>query len=189
MNIGIDIDGVLLDTENYFRAYGELYDIDNFNKGVLYPEKLRMQERMGWTIEIFEKFVTDCMYDIMREAPLMPCVKEVLSRLRQMGHKLIVISARGSFTDVEKDIALDRFRKDGLEFDKICFTQNKLPACIENNIDVMIDDSAINVVPLSEGGVKCLYLREKFMPAIDNENVIEVDNWGEIFRYIVNINK
>ena len=28
MNIGIDIDGVILDTERWLQAYGEIFDVD-----------------------------------------------------------------------------------------------------------------------------------------------------------------
>ena len=32
MNIGIDLDGVVFDTETYFRAYADLYDLVSKNK-------------------------------------------------------------------------------------------------------------------------------------------------------------
>ena len=28
MNIGIDVDGVIMDTENWFRAYAEIFDLE-----------------------------------------------------------------------------------------------------------------------------------------------------------------
>ena len=37
MNIGIDIDGVILDTEACFRTYAEIFDVDNQNVGKINP--------------------------------------------------------------------------------------------------------------------------------------------------------
>ena len=97
MNIGIDIDGVLQDTENYFRVMADINDIENFgNQGILKPEELKIEHRMGWSWKTFEKFIDDYMYTAMENAPLMVGVKEILPRLKAMGHKLIVITARGS---------------------------------------------------------------------------------------------
>ena len=34
MNIGFDVDGVIVNTEEMFRAYAEIYDIEKFGKDV-----------------------------------------------------------------------------------------------------------------------------------------------------------
>lgn len=187
MNIGIDIDGVIQDCESYFRAEAEIFDINNGSQSVRNPDAVKVQERMGWPKEVFEKYVNEKMFNIMRTAPLMPCAKEVITWLKEQGHKLFVITARGTFSNVEIGIAKDVLASHGLEFDKCCFNaQDKLIPCTEEKIDYMIDDSFGNVKRLSEGGIKCLYFRAFGSKDIINDNVIDVRNWGEIYKFFYN---
>ena len=55
----------------------------------------------------------------------------------------------------------------------------------KENIDVMIDDSYDVCKQLSSNGIKTIYFRDKEMKVLEqNENLKEVSNWGEIYRYI-----
>ena len=73
-------------------------------------------------------------------------------------------------------------------FDKYYWKQkDKLEACQKENIDLMIDDDYRIVSKLAENGIQCLYLREAGIKKVENnKNVIEVHNWGEIYRFIYN---
>jgi uncharacterized HAD superfamily protein len=184
MNIGIDVDGVMQDCENYFRAFAELYDIDYIHKGVKNTKAPRIQERMAWSDEEFQSFVNGQMLDIMKSAPLMPAVQEVIKRLKKMGHRLVVITARGTFCNEEIGILHKVLKKNKLKFDKVCVNAGKkLDVCLEEKIDYMIDDSSGNVKCLSENGIKCLYYRRMGTVDVKNENVTQVLNWGEIYRF------
>ena len=64
-------------------------------------------------------------------------------------------------------------------------SHSKTEICLECNIDVMIDDSYDVCKKLSSNGIKTIYFREKNMKRLEeNENLKEVSNWGEIYRYI-----
>jgi len=55
----------------------------------------------------------------------------------------------------------------------------------KENIDVMIDDSYDVCKKSSSNGIKTIYFRDKEMKVLEqNENLKEVSNWGEIYRYI-----
>ena len=138
MNIGIDIDGVIQDCESFFRAEAEIFDIHNGNMGIRDATAVKVQDRMGWTKETFEKFVNEKMFPIMRVAPLLPCAKEVINWLKARGHRLIIVTARGTFSDVEIGIAKEVLANHGLEFDGYCFNaQDKLIPCREEKVDYM----------------------------------------------------
>ena len=58
MQIGIDVDGVLLDFEKELRTRAELYDLLELNgKGILNTNKFNLEERYGWNKDISEKFI------------------------------------------------------------------------------------------------------------------------------------
>ncbi len=184
MNIGIDIDGVILDTDSWFKSMSHIYDIYINGGGVKDPTAVKIQERMAWSAEQFDNFVWDCMHYGMEHAPLMPCCKFVMDKLKEMGHKLIVITARGINNEKEIELAKATFDRYGLTFDKVYYNNpNKVSACIEEKIDYMIDDSSDNIKSLSETGIKCLYFRSYKTTEVNNNNVINVANWGEIYRF------
>ena len=58
MNIGIDIDGVIFDSETYFRCFAEMYDIDSgINSGIVKKDEVRVQRRYDWPYEQFRDYI------------------------------------------------------------------------------------------------------------------------------------
>lgn len=50
MRIGIDLDGVVIDSETTFRVYGELYDlIDLKGNNLVNREEPKFKTRYNWT--------------------------------------------------------------------------------------------------------------------------------------------
>ena len=50
MRIGIDLDGVIFDSEKLYRIYSELYDIQDLKKNSLKNNKeIRFQDRYSWS--------------------------------------------------------------------------------------------------------------------------------------------
>ena len=58
MKIGIDLDGVVIDSETTFRTYEEIFDID-FLKGnnLVNKEEPKFQARYNWTDKQEEEFI------------------------------------------------------------------------------------------------------------------------------------
>ena len=190
MNIGIDLDGVTFDTENWLRTFAEIYDIEIGKSGVVTAEEFLVQNRMDWTEEEYRDFVGKYAMYIEKNTPLMPGIKVVLDKLRDMGHRLIVITARGDWGPMEEDITEEVLEKHNIKFDKICYMcKDKLSKCQEEEIDYMIDDSYKHIEKLSQAGINCLYFRDVGRKKIENEHVIEVANWGDVYRFFYNLNK
>lgn len=88
-----------------------------------------------------------------------------------------------------KDVALEKFEEENLTFNKYYWKQeDKLEVAKRENIDVMIDDSYDVCKKLSSNGIRTIYFRDKEMKLLEqNEYLKEVSNWGEIYRYIKNL--
>ena len=86
-----------------------------------------------------------------------------------------------------KDVAIEKFNEEGISFNKYYWKQDdKLEVAKNENIDVMIDDSYDVCKKLSSNGIKTIYFRDKEMKVLEqNENLKEVSNWEEIYRYII----
>ncbi len=183
MNIGIDLDGVLFDTERHFRCYAHIFDFDNNGKGLVAPDEFTFQHKFQWSEETFQKFIYEYMLDIMKRVSFMPGSEKVIDLLKQQGHKLFIITARGGLEEKEIEITKNRLKNSNMSFDGVFYgCMDKVAICKQEKIDYMIDDSPINVKKLSENGIKCIYFRDHSSPKLDGDNITEVISWGEIYK-------
>jgi len=190
MNIGVDLDGVLFDTENYFRVDALIHDIENGGEGEVEREESFFQKRFNWTLEKEQSFLNSIYEDIEMNAPVMYGAKYVLKKLKEMGHKLYIITNRGSYYEKEIEITDKRLKEEGLEFDGYYYSsKDKAEVCKNINIDVLIDDLYENVEKVTNAGVKCLYYRDLVLKFYNHELCHEVRNWADIYFEIVNFNK
>ena len=106
--------------------------------------------------------------------------------LKQQGHEFVVITARGGFIKEMKDDAIRLLNENNITFDK-CYwhIDDKLEICQKENVDIMIDDDWKIIKKLTENKIKTLYFRDtNLMKLEENEYIKEVNNWGDIYRYI-----
>lgn len=190
VKIGIDIDGVILDFERLVRTYAELYDVIELNgNGLIAKDENRFQERYNWDELELTRFKNKYFVSLSKEAKLMPGVKDVIDLLKRDGHELIVISARGNDYNEMKNVVEEIFKKENLNFDKYYWKQvDKVNIALSEKIDIMIDDSYEICKKMSDVKIETLYFRDKNMKKINSEYVIDVSNWGEIYRVINEIN-
>ena len=187
MKIGIDLDGVVFESEAMWAVYAELYDyIELQRDSTKEPEEPRVQDKYDWTEEEQNNYMN--RYVGMENFRLMPGAKEVMDLLRKDGHELILITARGAKNNIydNREVAEEKIKRNNIEFDKYYWGQTeKVDICKKEDIDFMIDDNyhiceAINkenigVIYFHSLGRKHLKLDGKFK---------EVTNWGEIYRFI-----
>ena len=188
MKIGIDLDGVLFDSEKLFRVYTELYDTNVLKRNSIIDNRIvRLQERYSWTQEEINDFMEKYQTKIVQEAQFMPGAREVVKMLKEEGHELIIITARGSIKKEHIQITQDVLKQANMDiFDKYYFgTENKEQICKQENIDIMIEDSNTKSKIISDNGIKTIYLKDAAnFEMQENENLKVLYNWGEIYRYI-----
>ena len=192
MRIGIDIDGVILDYERVLKTYGDLYDFIELKKdGIINRNEHYLRNRYDWTDEERMNFINKYFLKLSKLTPLIPGAKDVIDMLQKEGNELIIISARGGMIEEMKDVAIEKFNEEGISFNKYHWKQDdKLEVAKKEEIDVMIDDSYDVCKKLSSNGIKTIYFRDKEMKVLEqNENLKEVSNWGEIYRYIKGIQR
>lgn len=188
MRIGIDIDGVILDFERQMNVYAELYDLLVLEKnGVIKKNKFSYLDKYDWTLEERQRFTDEYLIKGTLNCGLMPGVKESLEILSKE-NDIYAITARGLINKETKRYVSKRLIGLDIKFDNIHFeVKDKLEKCKNLNIELMIEDNPEICEVLSKNGIKCLYLRDKnSSKLVENEYLIEVNNWGEILRYIIN---
>lgn len=189
MKIGIDIDGVIMNTENAFRYKAELYDLLELHKNGQVNNEFWAQNRYDWTEEEQKELKFKYFIELSKEASLMPGSKEVIRLLGKDGHELVIITARGNELKQMRIVMEEKLQKEGISFSKYYWaTRNKVEVCQKEKIDVMIDDSPVICKKLKENQIKTLYFRDVNREKLEeNEYLKEVNNWGEVYRYIYNL--
>lgn len=125
MKIGIDIDGVILDYERVLKTYGDLYDFIELKKnGIINRDEHYLRNRYDWTEEERMNFVNKYFLKLSKKTPLIPGAKDVINMLKKEGDELIVISARGGMIEEMKDVAIEKFREEGISFNTYYWKQD-----------------------------------------------------------------
>ncbi len=187
MKIGIDLDGVVIDSETTFRTYEEIFDIDVLKgNNLVNKEEPKFQARYNWTEEQEKEFIEKYFLTVSKESNLMSGFIGIYNILKKQKHEFVVITARGGFIKEMKDDAIRLLNENNIEFDKYYWkVEDKLEICKKENVDIMIDDDWKIIKRLADNQIKTLYFRDtNLMKLEENEYVKEINNWGEIYRYI-----
>ena len=85
--IALDFDGVVFDSENLYRVYTEIYDVEKNGKDNIIDNTQRIfQKRYNWTEEEFKKFYNTNVEKILTTANFMTGVAIVLNKLKNHFH-------------------------------------------------------------------------------------------------------
>lgn len=185
MKIGIDLDGVVIDSEKLFRIYEEIFAIEELeNNKIVDIREPKFQSRYNWSEEEQNKFIDKYFMEVAKTNTIMPGFVPIYNRLKEE-NEFIVITARGGFIKEMKDEAIRVLKENIIKFDKYYWKQDdKLDVCKKENIDIMIDDDYKIIEKLSSNGIKTLYFRDVNLKKLkENDNIKEVNNWGDIYRY------
>lgn len=187
MKIGIDLDGVVIDSETTFRTYEEIFDIDVLKGNhLINKEEPKFQARYNWTNEQEKEFIEKYFLTVSKESNLMSGFIGIYNLLKEQGHEFVVITARGGFVKEMKDDAIRLLEENHIKFDKYYWNiEDKLEICKSEKVDLMIDDDWKIIKRLADNKVRTLYFRDtNLMKLEENEYIKEVNHWGEIYRYI-----
>ena len=187
MKIGIDLDGVVIDSETTFRTYEEIFDIDTLKENNLVnKEEPKFQERYNWTNEQEKEFIEKYFLTVSKESNLMSGFIGVYNLLKEQGHEFVVITARGGFVEKMKDDAIRLLEENDIKFNKYYWkVEDKLEICKNEKVDIMIDDDWKIIKKLADNKVKTLYFRDTNLTKLEeNDYLKEVNNWGDVYRYL-----
>ncbi|OPZ76384.1 MAG: hypothetical protein BWY78_01389 [Alphaproteobacteria bacterium ADurb.Bin438] len=123
--------------------------------------------------------------------PARAFASDVIDELKTLGHEIIIMTARcGDFDYNEeknnhmKQITKNWLLKNNISYDEIIFTpKEKLELCIENKIDLMIEDKASHVMKISKI-MPVLCFDAKYNQECFGENIIRVYSWYDVLSKI-----
>ena len=193
MNIGIDIDGVLTDVEQYQLDYGSKVLFELYHKGVANGEQYDLTEIFDIDKNLDNTFWKKYLYDYATKEPARKFANEVTKKLRDDGNKIYIITAR-MLTDKDtlegqkmREIIINWLKENEIYYDEIIFSpEDKLKICLNNNIDVMIEDKEDNINKISKH-IPVICFNAGYNKECKGTNIYRCYSWYDVYSKIKEI--
>ena len=190
MRIGIDIDGVLTDLERFVIDYGTKFCKEN-NIPIKvelghYDENKILNLTEEQTIKFWNEYI---IYYATKYNPR-EFASEIINKLKEEGHEIYIITARNDYGVPKeyigkmKEIVPNWLKDNDISYDKIIYTEgSKLPYCVGNYIELMIEDSPVNIKDISSK-IPVLCFNCKYNENLEGENIKRVYTWHHVYSKI-----
>lgn len=192
MNIGIDVDGVFTDLEQFQINKGKEY----FGKDAVKDEhSYDVKDIFGCTSQEREKFWIKYIWEYSLKCPMRDQAAAFVNQLKKEGNKIFIITGRVHTT---KNNALGNiFRKmlvkwledNNVEYDQIVYcdekvsAQDKFDVCNQLGIDVMLEDKMDNIEKLKDI-CKVICFDAKYNEELDDKDIPKVSSFEEAYNQI-----
>ena len=189
MRIGIDIDGVLTDIEQWQLDVGGKF-FSKYNKSVANKDGYEITEIFNVSEELDILFWNEYLYEYVIKEPSRKFASEVIKKLKEEGNEIYIVTAR-YLTDRNDEegkrmrgIVLNWLERQNIYFDKIIFgSEDKKDDCKKNNIDIMIDDKVDNINEISSI-IPVICFHAGYNKKCKGKNIFRVYNWYDIYNLI-----
>ena len=173
MKIGVDIDGVLTDIATFQLERGSKYFGKIINKNGYEIRDIfdcsRIKESEFWlkNLDYYKMSARDGS-------------SEFLYYLKNKGFDIYIISARNLLLRKYTNYWL---KTNNIYYDKIIYSNDKLKATKDNNVDIMIEDSPKNLILLSQY-IPMICMKTFYNEMIDNSNIYMAHSIDEMYSFV-----
>ena len=189
MNIGIDVDGTLIDIGKYMLEKGEKY----FHRAASEPAAFDIEEMFACTHKERNRFWARYLLPYCIKSPMIDGAGKTIRQLRADGHKIFMVTSRVYTTRTDLFGALFRtilvrwLKKRGVIYDGIVFCEDsgeaKSEQCQKLEIDIMIDDKPDNLMAISRH-CSVIACPAPWNKGIADKGVVRAENWADIYDII-----
>ena len=187
MRIGIDIDGVFTDLRQFHIDYGSKYCYENnidFSYDLSYFD---IASTFNITKDLEKDFWNKYLEFYAREEKIRPFAKEIIDKLKEDGNEIYIITARwladreDEIGENMRNITKNWLYENDIKYDKLIFTKSsKLQYCIDNKIDLMIEDDSKNINELSTK-VPVICYDAEYNRNCKGNNIIRCYSWYDVY--------
>jgi len=192
MRIGIDIDGVIVDSNRFLLDHSTEFCYKNNIQYNINDSEYDECKRMGITYEQMMKIWNKYMEYYATKNPPRTYATEVIEKL-SMNNEIYIITARDEEGLPEekygqmKEMVKKWLSTYNIKYDKLIFSKgSKLPYCIENGIEIMIEDSPRNIKELSLK-IPILCFDNSYNREIKGNNITRVYSWYDLLKKFENM--
>lgn len=188
MIIGIDMDGVMINDDEYrLDTMGKFC----YEHGLPMPDfPYQFENKCNFSHDEWQQYIDEYYFDYVENALPHRYVSEVVHKLKNDGHTIVIITGR--YHTAKNDEIGNRVRrisenwlvKNNIPYDQILYTvPPKTDAVIEQKIDVMIEDNP-DTVDAQSKITKVLCYDCPYNRGLAFSNTTRVFGWYDIYRKI-----
>ena len=192
MRIGIDIDGTLTDIEKFQLDFGSKF-FSRYNKFIVNPNGYESAEVFNVDNKLDDKFWDKYYFNYLKSEPIRRFANEIIKKLKDEGNEIYIITARrggNTISDEEnKNLTKAWLDKNEVEYDKLIFSpEEKLNTCLENKIDIMVEDKPANINIISTK-IPVICINAGYNQHCNGSNIYRAYSWYDVYNNIKNIIK
>ncbi len=194
MRIGIDIDNCISNFDDTLLKEYLRHDKELRNTGIINenPEYLR-KGMFDWTEKEEKSFYNSNIQNFAQKLKPIEDSPYYIKKLREDGHEIYIITGRdnGEYTN-PYELTKAWLNNYNIVYDKLLFTNAydkhaKTEVCLENNIDLMIEDSTRISLDLINNCIKVYTMNTRYNQK--EQTLDRVSKWKEIYERISELNK
>lgn len=195
MRIGVDIDGVLNNISDWHLSYGSKYaSLKGIDRG-FHPDEYFVKDVFSFTDRERNEFWDQHMVKLAKTIDIRPFAVEVLHKLKEMGHTIVILTARnsdfliGEYEGKMDDLVLEWLDKHGVPYDEIITdSTSKVSKCLEYSLDVMIEDKKKNILEISKH-IPVLCFDQLHNRGVEGHNIHRVYTWYQVYDYFCSLDE
>ena len=187
MRIGIDLDDTITKTDEILFKYAKIYNEEEKILFNINREEWNLTKAFGWNEENIKEFFSKYLKSIYEEAEIKENAKERINKLKDDGNEIIIITARNTKSLKEvHEVCKDWLINNKINVDKIVVDgEDKAQKCLENKIDIFIDDNICNCENVYNNlKIPVLLMNGRYNKDYQNPKIKRVYNWNEIYNEI-----
>lgn len=187
MKIGIDLDDTITKTDEILFKYAKIYNEEEKILFNINREEWNLTKAFGWNEENIKEFFSKYLKSIYEEAEIKENAKERINKLKDDGNEIIIITARDTKSLKEvHEVCKDWLINNKINVDKIVVDgEDKAQKCLENKIDIFIDDNICNCESVYNNlKIPVLLMNGRYNKDYQNPKIKRVYNWNEIYNEI-----
>lgn len=189
MKIGLDIDNVILDTDEEILKEMLIEDRKKRNRGIINKDADYIFLGMfDWTKEEVDEFLNNKMEDIAKRLKPAQNAKYYIDKLLE-NNEIILISNRSKkqYKDAYTT-TINNLKDNDINYSKLVITEtnDKTNACLDNKIDIMIDDRLSNCRNLVNNNIPCILYKTKYEKR-EVKDLDTVTSWEELYIKLLEI--
>ena len=196
MNIGIDIDGVINNLDEYHIVEGTKFCYENMLPFNFHINEYKLRNKFNWDRKMEQQFyLQNYMFFLTTSQYLRPGAKDVIQKLYK-NHNIFIITSRQNKDIPEhietsiSDITTQWLHNNCLPYNQLIFTtSDKSETLIKEEITLMIEDNPEYLKQVSDIPINFLCFNTNYNLNKFPANVSRIYSWYEILIYIENINQ
>lgn len=190
MRIGIDIDGVLTNDDDYVLDTATKFCLENNLNTYVNPYEYELRKKFLWDKEIRDKYHEEYYFNYVLNCPSRRFAGEVIEKLKEDGHKIYIITSRRYSTDNTllghkmRNMIKSWLMKHDIPYDEIYFSKDKTVEIKGLKLDIMIEDSP-ETIPVFVKYTHIFCFDCRYNRDLNCNNMTRVFSWYDVYRKIL----